>query len=105
METFMFEKWLIAVKSGDPAKFEALLADDFVMTSIRSGKTYDKTKVFEWCSDNTNDVIECLLEDDNVFLIQGRDTNSDGETYAYMEFYEHDGQHVKSGKVVVAKAE
>ena len=102
---FIFEKWLVAVKSGDPAKFEALLADDFVMTSIRSGKTYDKTKVFEWCSDNTNDVIECLLEDDNVLLIQGRDTNSDGETYAYMEFYEHDGQLVKSGKVVVAKAE
>lgn len=101
----MFDTWVNAIKSGDVAKVESLLADDFAMTSIRSGKTYDKTQVLEWYSNNINDVSECLLENDNVLVVQGRDTNSDGETHAYMDFFEHDGQQIKSCKVVVAKAE
>ena len=52
----MFDKWVEAITSGDVAKVDALLADDFSMTSIRSGKTYDKTQVLEWYSNNTNDV-------------------------------------------------
>jgi len=101
----MFDKWVAAITSGDVAKVDALLSDDFSMTSIRSGKTYDKTQVLDWYSNNTNDVSECLLEDDNVLVVQGRDTNSDGETHAYMDFFEHDGQRIKTCKVVVAKAE
>jgi len=101
----MFDKWVEAITSGDPAKVDALLADDFAMTSIRSGNTYDKAQVLEWYANNTNDVSECLLEDDTVLVVQGRDTNSDGETHAYMDFFEHDGQQIKACKVVVAKAE
>lgn len=101
----MFDKWVEAITSGDVAKVDALLADDFSMTSIRSGKTYDKTQVLEWYSNNTNDVSECLLDDDNVLVVQGRDTNAEGETHAYMDFFEHDGQQIKTCKVVVAKAE
>ena len=40
-EIDMFDAWLDAVTSEDTAKLDALLADDFVMTSIRSGNTYD----------------------------------------------------------------
>ncbi len=104
-EIDMFDAWLDAVTSEDTAKLDALFSDDFVMTSIRSGNTYDRTTVLDWYASNTNEVTECLFEDDSILVLQGRDTNGDGETHAYMDYFEHDGQRITSAKVVVAKAE
>lgn len=98
----MFKKMQAALGNADA--LEALFSNDFVMTSIRSGKTYDRSKALEWYETAKTEVFECVLETDTMLVVQARDRNEDG-IWAYMDAFGHNGDQITSCKVVLAAAE